>query len=187
MAESAPLTEHLIAAFRTQEEAEDALRLLQDVGHDAEHLSIMGNSCVTESRSIGFVKTDGQVRPLGDLGMSWNSTWGLLSGSAVIIVPGLGFVCFGGWLVAPVEKAAAGAGADVIESILADVGIPRRRAAQYKEAVKAGRSLVIAHGRESEMSRAQFTLSKTLATCVECFSTKPASKLGGLLPAISLL
>jgi len=76
---------------------------------------------------------------------------------------------------------------EVVESALAIVGIPSKRADQYKEALKAGRFLVLVHGNAIEIHRAKSTLTGTQATCVESFTTKPGSKRGGLPLASSLL
>jgi len=172
MADSASFSNHLVAVYRSPDQAEGAIRFLRNCGHEIKHLSIIGQEYATEERPIGFINTGDRMLSWGKFGAYWGSIWGLLFGSAMLFVPGLGYILFGGWLVAALEGAAVGGGIAALGAALASIGMPSDEVRTYQQALHAGRFLVVVHGTEADVRRVKVVLSSTPATSIEAFSTQ---------------
>lgn len=164
------VTDHTVAVYSTHEQAESALKDLQEKGFSLKSLSIIGQNYQTEERPLGFVNTGERMWAWGRLGAFWGGIWGLLFGSAMLVVPGVGTVMFAGWIVAALEGAVLGSGFAALGGALASIGIPPNTVIQYEGALKAGSFLVLVHGTDEEVSRAKELLKSTSATRVDSFS-----------------
>jgi hypothetical protein len=117
----------------------------------------------------------------GKLGAFWGTVWGLLFGSAMMLVPGVGYFIFAGWVVAALEGAVIGGGLAAVAGALVSIGIPKDAVIKYETSLKAGSFLLMVHGTEGEVNRAKRSLSTTGATNVESFSSQPVSVLYDLI------
>ena len=108
MIPTASLTDHTIAVYGSHEQAETALKILQNADYDMRNLSIIGQNYETEEHPLGFVNSGDRMLTWGKFGAFWGSIWGLLFGSAMLFVPGLGYLVFGGWIVSAIEGAVIG-------------------------------------------------------------------------------
>jgi hypothetical protein len=172
MNEIATMTDHSVAVYPTHDLAEAAVKSLSDSGYDMKKLSIIGQNYATEEHPVGFVNLGDRMLFWGKLGAFWGSIWGLLFGSAMIFVPGIGFIMFAGWLVAALEGAALGGGIAAVGAALLSIGIPKDSVVHYESALKAGSFLLIAHGSDVEVQRAKDLLTTSAATRVDSYSTK---------------
>jgi len=166
------LTDHTVAVFETHEQAEAAIKILTDSGHNINHLSIIGQDYATEARPIGYINTGERIVSWGKLGAFWGSIWGLFLGSAMLFIPGLGYIMFAGWLVAALEGAVIGVGVGALAGALISLGIPNNSVIKYEWAIKQGRYLLIVHGDEDEVAQAKTLIDATLATSVTSYSTR---------------
>ena len=102
------------------------------------------------------------TKALSKLGAFWGGLWGILFGSALFVIPGLGPILVGGPLVASIvaglEGAAVVGGMSALGAGLASIGIPKDSIVKYETALRAGRFLVIAHGTADEVAKARGTL-----------------------------
>lgn len=160
-------TNHTIAVYPSHEEAENAVRMLAKEGFDMKNLSVIGQDYHSDEHPVGFVNTGDRVMSWGKLGVFWGAIWGLLFGSAMVIVPGIGPILFAGWIVSMIEGAVVGGSIAAIGGALASVGIPKDSVIQYETAVTAGSFLLIAHGGEEETERARALLASTPTTHLE--------------------
>ena len=174
MGSPANLTDHTVAVFKTHEEADAAIKILTDAGHDVNNLSIVGQDYATEELPVGFVNTGDRVASWGRLGAFWGSVLGLFLGTAMLFIPGIGYVMFGGYLVAALEGAVIGTGVGVLAAALASLGIPNNKVVRYQIAIKDGGFLLVAHGNEKEAADAKALLDQTLATSVTSYTTRSA-------------
>jgi hypothetical protein len=172
MFENTPISNHLVAVYKLHDQAEAAIKTLHESGFDMRRLSVVGQNYSTDEQPTGFVNAGDRMLTWGRFGAFWGSIWGLLFGSAMVAIPGIGTVMFAGWLVAALEGALVGGSAAALGGALASIGIPNNSVVSYERELKAGSFLLLAHGDESEVRRAKDILASTSATSVEAFSTR---------------
>ncbi|MHB8638139.1 MAG: general stress protein [Fimbriimonadaceae bacterium] len=165
-------TDHTVAVYATHNQAEAAIKSLRDSGFDLKNLSIIGQDYATEEHPIGFINTGDRMLSWGKFGAFWGSIWGLLFGSAMLFVPGIGYLMFAGWLVGALEGAALGGAIAALGGALASIGVPKDSVVRYESELKAGSFLVVAHGTEADMKRAKDALAATSPTRVDSYATQ---------------
>jgi len=89
--------------------------------------------------------------------------WGLLFGTAFFWIPGIGPLAIAGPLVAMIVGGAEGAvamgGLSALGAVLYSIGIPKDSIVKYEEWLKADKFLLVVHGTQQEVSRAQDILN----------------------------
>jgi len=157
-----------VAIYNTHDEAEQAVKALEQAGFDMQKLSIVGKDYHTEEHVVGYYNTGDRMKAWGKIGAFWGGLWGLLFGAAFFIIPGLGPVVLAGPLVASLVGALEGAvvvgGLTALGAALASLGIPRNSIVQYETAIKADKFLVMAHGTPEEVARAKSIIDSGPAT-----------------------
>lgn len=154
-----------VATYETHEEAEEAVRDLQQAGFDMQKLSIIGKDYQLEEDVIGYYTVGDRMKSWGKAGAFWGGLWGLLTGSALFIIPGIGPILAAvpivGWIVGVVEGMAIGGGLSALGAALFSIGIPENSIIEYETDIRAGKFVVIAHGTLEEVSKIEGTLAKT--------------------------
>ena len=163
---------HTVAVYSSHESAESAIKLLSSNGFDMKNLSIIGQDYETEERPIGFVNAGDRMLSWGKYGAFWGTIWGLLFGSAMLFIPGVGYMLFAGYIVAAIEGAAVGGGLAALAGALVSLGIPNDTVVLYEDALKAGSFMLFLHGTEEETRRARGILETTSPSRLESFATK---------------
>jgi uncharacterized membrane protein len=159
-----------IAIYESHEQAEEAVRRLQSTGFDMKNLSIVGKDYELQERPIGFVNTGDRMWSWGQLGAFWGAIWGLLFGSAMLVIPGIGHVMFAGWLVAALEGAVLGGAFGALGGALSSIGIPDDTVVEYEAEIRAGKFMLIAHGSEVEVERARRLLEGTATMRLQTYT-----------------
>jgi uncharacterized membrane protein len=158
-------TDSVVAVFGTDSEAERSVKELQRAGYDMTKLSIVGKDYHTEEHVIGYYNTGARMKVWGKLGAFWGGFWGLLFGSAIFFVPGIGpLIVFGpmvGWIVGALESAVVVGGLSALGAGLYSIGIPKDSVMQYETALKSDKFLVIAHGTADDVAKAKSILETT--------------------------
>ncbi len=172
MIENATLTEHTVAVYATHDQAETAVKSLNEVGYDMKNLSIVGQNYATDEHPVGFVNAGDRMWTWGKFGAFWGWIWGVLFGSAMIFVPGIGSVLFAGWIVSGLEGALVAGGVAALGGALTTVGIPTNSVVKYESELKAGSFLLVAHGNEVDVKRAKDLLATTTASRIDSYSTR---------------
>lgn len=161
----------VVGIFDSHLGAEAAVKELRSSGFDMKHLSIVGKDYQTEEHVIGTYNVGDRMAFWGKRGAFWGGLFGLLFGSALFVVPGLGpILVFGplvGWIVGALESAALFGGLSALGAGLYSIGIPRDSILRYETAIRAAKFLVIAHGPASEIDLARIVLETTPAEQVE--------------------
>ena len=162
--------------FANHTAAEDAIKALQKAHYEMTQLSIVGQDYKTEEHVIGYYNTGDRVKYWGKLGAFWGGMWGMLFGSAFLLVPGVGHLVLAGPFVAMLVGALQGAvtvgGLSALGAALYGAGIPKDSILQYEKAIKTDKFLLIAHGTSSEVERARDILEKTNVTTIDVHNTK---------------
>jgi hypothetical protein len=158
------VTEHnaVVGIFNSHQEAESSVKELQLAGFDMTKLSIVGKDYHTEEHVVGFYNAGDRMKVWGKQGAFWGGFWGMLFGSALFVMPGIGpFFVFGPlaiWIVGALEGAAIVGGLSALAAALFSIGIPHDSSILYETALKSNKFLVIAHGTSGQVTQAKSIL-----------------------------
>ncbi len=154
-----------VAIFRDHTGAEHAVKELQKAGFDIKKLSVVGKDYHSDEHVVGYYNTGDRMRYWGKLGAFWGGLWGLLFGSALFLVPGIGPIVVGGpivtWIVGALQGAAIVGGISAIGAALYSIGIPKDSVLRYETSLKANKFLLVVHGTADEVERASSILQGT--------------------------
>ena len=168
----------IVAIFESHDQAEDAVRELQNSGFDMTKLSIVGRDYHTDEHVVGYYNAGDRVMYWGKQGAFWGALWGMLFGSAFFLVPGVGPLLVAGplvtWIVGVLEGAAVMGGLSALGAALASIGIPKNSILQYEASLKAGKFLLILHATPQEVERAKDRLDDTQATAMTVHAERVA-------------
>ena len=160
----APLNS-VVAIYETHVQAEEAVKELQEAGVDMKSLSIAAKDTHADEHVVGYYNAGDRMKYWGKIGAFWGGLWGLLFGSAMFAIPGLGPILVAGplvlWIVAGLEGAAVVGGVSAIGAGLASIGIPKDSVIQYDVALRANQFLLIVHGTREAVAKAEGILSGT--------------------------
>ncbi|MGA3128256.1 MAG: general stress protein [Candidatus Korobacteraceae bacterium] len=155
----------IVAIYDTHEQAEQAVKSLQEAGIDMRTLSIAAKDQHTDEHVVGYYNAGDRMKYWGKLGAFWGGFWGLLFGSALFAIPGIGPVLVAGplvaWIVAGLEGAVVIGGAGAIGAGLFSIGIPKDSVVQYETALKADKFLLIVHGSQDAVAKAKDIIEGT--------------------------
>jgi hypothetical protein len=155
----------IVAMFDQHTQAEAAVKQLQRDGFDMKGLSIVGKGYHTEENVVGYYTTGDRMKHWGKNGAFWGGIWGLLFGSAVFIIPGIGPIIAAGpivaWIAGALETAVVVGGISAIGAGLYGIGIPKDSILQYETSLKAGKFMLVIHGTRDEVSRAREILANS--------------------------
>jgi uncharacterized membrane protein len=155
----------VVAIYDTHEQAEQAVKSLQEAGVDMKSLSIAGRDQHTDEHVVGYYNTGDRMKYWGKVGAFWGGFWGLLFGSALFAIPGIGPVLVAGplvaWIVAGLEGAVVIGGAGAIGGALASIGIPKDSIVEYELALKTDKFVLIVHGSADAVAKAQKIIEGT--------------------------
>jgi hypothetical protein len=119
----------IVAVYSTHAQAEAAIKELQEAGVDMKSLSIAAKDTHTDEHVVGYYNAGDRMKYWGKMGAFWGGFWGLLFGSAMFAIPGIGPILVAGplvaWIVAGLEGAVVVGGASAIGAGLVSIGIPK--------------------------------------------------------------
>ena len=154
-----------VAVYDRHTQAEKAVKALQRAGFDMKKISIIGKDYETEEHVIGFLSAGDRAKIFGKYGAFWGGLMGLLFGSALVFVPLLGHIVVLGPLAAMLFGGVQGAvvvgGVSALAGALTSIGIPKDSVLQYETALKANNFILVLHGDNQEISRAQEVLKSS--------------------------
>ena len=158
----------VVAIFNIHTEAEAAVKELQKAGFDMKKLSIVGKDYHSEEHVVGYYNTGDRVEYWGKLGAFWGGLWGILFGSALFFIPGIGPIVVGGplvaWIIGVLEGAVIVGGLSAVGAALYGMGIPKNSILKYETSLKSDKFLLVAHGTGEEVEKAKTVLETTSAT-----------------------
>ena len=151
-----------VIVINTHSEAEEAVKELQRSGFDMKKLSIVGQDYHTEEHVVGYYNTGDRMSFWGKQGAFWGGLWGILFGSAFILIPGLGPLVVAGPLVSAIVGGLQGAvvvgGLSALGAGLYGIGIPKNSILKYESAIKSKKYVVVVHGSADELANAKGVL-----------------------------
>jgi uncharacterized membrane protein len=160
----APLNS-VVAIYETHVQAEEAVKELQEAGVDMKSLSIAAKDTHTDEHVVGYYNAGDRMKYWGKIGAFWGGFWGLLFGSALFAIPGIGPLLVAGplvaWIVAGLEGAVVVGGVSAVGAGLVSIGIPKDSVLEYEVALKSDKFLLIVHGTPDEVDKAKEIIAGT--------------------------
>ena len=161
----------VVAVYPSHVAAEQAIKELQRSGYELKKLSIIGRDFQMEEHVVGYYNLDDRMKAWGKTGAFWGGLWGLLFGSALFFVPGMGPLLVAGhlvgWIVGALEGAVVVGGLSMVGAALYNLGIPKDSIVRYESALKAGKFVLIAHGSLFDTTLAREILDRTQPELLE--------------------
>ena len=151
-----------VAVYESHGAAEAAVRALAKSGFNMRTLSIVGKDYSTEEGVVGYYNAGDRMKAWGRSGAFWGGLWGMLFGSALFVVPGIGPLFAAGplvaWIVGALEGATVVGGMSALGAALYSIGIPKDSVLAYETQIKAGKFVVIAHGTHDDVEKSRTAL-----------------------------
>jgi uncharacterized membrane protein len=164
--------ESVVAVYATHGQAEDAVKNLQEGGVDMKSLSIAAKDTHTDEHVVGYYNAGDRMKRWGKVGAFWGGFWGLLFGSAMFAIPGLGPILVAGplvaWIVAGLEGAVVVGGVSAVGAGLASIGIPHDSIVEYEVALKSDKFVLLVHGAAETVDKAKHILAGTQHVSYTC-------------------
>jgi uncharacterized membrane protein len=155
----------VVATYDTHEQAEKAIKELQEDGVNMKSLSIAGKNTHTDEHVVGYYNAGDRVKYWGKEGAFWGGVWGLLFGSAAFAIPGIGPILAAGplvaWIVAGLEGAVVVGGVSALGAGLMSIGIPKDSVLKYEIALTTDKYLLVVHGTQEEIEKAKNIIEDT--------------------------
>ena len=152
----------VVAVYDSHVAAEEAVRTLARSGFNMKALSIVGRDYSTDEGVVGYYNTGDRMMAWGKTGAFWGGLWGMIFGSALFVIPGVGPLFAAGplvaWIVAGLEGATVVGGMSALGAGLYSIGIPKDSVLTYETQIKAGKFVVIAHGTRDEVDKSRAIL-----------------------------
>ena len=159
------ITNSVVAIYDTHEQAEKAIKELQEAGVDMKSLSIAAKDTHTDEHVVGYYNAGDRMMRWGKIGAFWGGLWGLLFGSGLFLIPGLGPILVAGplvaWIIAGLEGAAVVGGVSALGAGLVSIGIPKDSVLKYEVALKTDKFLLVVHGTEEAVANAKNIIAGT--------------------------
>ncbi|KZS47370.1 hypothetical protein AWU65_16260 [Paenibacillus glucanolyticus] len=149
------MTQKIVGAFRTEQEATRAIEELKRQGFGADEISVIAKD---RGESSNIQEETGTKAPEGlasgaATGGVLGGVTGLLAGLGALAIPGIGPIIAAGPIAATLTGAAVGAGAGGLVGGLIGLGIPEEQAEEYGGYVNEGHILVMVDADESNGGR----------------------------------
>lgn len=158
-------TNSVVAIYDTHDQAEHAIKELQEAGVDMKSLSIAAKNTHTDEHVVGYYNAGDRMKYWGKVGAFWGGFWGLLFGSAAFAIPGLGPILVAGplvaWIIAGLEGAAVVGGVSAVGAGLVSIGIPKDSVVKYEVALKTDKFMLVVHGTPDAVAKAKDIIEGT--------------------------
>jgi hypothetical protein len=165
MEKTMSITNSVVAIYDTHAQAEHAIKELQEAGVDMKSLSIAGKDTHTVEDVVGYYNAGDRMKHWGKVGAFWGGFWGLLFGSGLFLIPGLGPILVAGplvaWIIAGLEGAVVVGGVSALGAGLVSIGIPKDSVLKYEVALKTDKYLLVVHGTEDAVENAKNIIAGT--------------------------
>jgi hypothetical protein len=120
-----------------------------------QQLSVIARDYYTEEGVVGFYTSGESKKTFGKTGALWGGLSDVLSGSAFLLVPGIGplFVAgpVAGQIVEGIEEASVVGRLSALGAVLYGIGVPQTGVAEYEAKIRTGMFVLIACGSPEEV------------------------------------
>ncbi len=168
-----------VGTFESHVEAEAAIKQLDQAGVDLKRLSIAGKDYHTEEHAVGYYNTGDRMKYWGAIGAFWGGMWGVLIGSGLFWLPGIGPLVVAGPLVGSIvgglENAVVSGAMGALGGAIYSIGVPKDSIVEYESTLASGKFLVIYHGPAGEVAKVKEILDQSEALTVDHHVNQEAS------------
>lgn len=164
---SATYDDTIVATYKNHDDAEAAVRHLEDAGSPMDRVSIIGRDWQVREDVQGYYRPADAVREGAGQGAWFGGLFGMLMGFGFFLVPVAGPILALGPLAGLIAGAVGGAGIGALVNGLVALGIPEEHALKYQTRLQAGEFLVVVHGSADEAAKAREVLQTTPQTGIE--------------------
>lgn len=148
-----------VGTYNDHAAAAEAVKKLNENGFPMTKVSIIGKELQRIEDVEGYYTWKDPAKMGAGIGGFWGSIFGIMVGIGFIAMPGVGGVFVAGslaaTLLAGVEGAALGSIGGGLFGALLGMGIGKEKVLKYHQSLQAGKYLVVAHGSEEEVKKAQ--------------------------------
>ena len=160
-----------LTVYKSQFDAEAALRQLARNGYDLGKVSMVGRDADSDARVGGYLNEDGRGSSSASVGVAWGGIRGMLVGSGFLRMPGVGSLLVAGPLLTGVVRSlGAVVGPDKLGALAAalnELGIPKDSILRCQAALKSGKVVLIAEGSAMAMILAREVFRRTPVEVIE--------------------
>jgi hypothetical protein len=158
---TAPVTNSVIAVYKTHAETEEAVHELERGGIPLNRISIIGRDFQVREDIQGYYRPSDAAKEGATFGAWFGGLFGMLAGFGLFIFPIAGPLIVLGPLAGLIAGAATGAGVGALVSGLMAMGLSKEEALKYKARLEAGEFLLSVTGDPNEIQRARSILEST--------------------------
>jgi hypothetical protein len=157
----APVTDSIVAIYKTHQEAEEAVRELERAGIPIKKISIIGRDFQLREDVQGYYRPSDAAKEGAGFGAWFGGLFGLLMGFGLFVLPIAGTVVVLGPLAGLIAGAIGGAGIGALVNALIALGMSKEQALKYQARLQAGEFLVTVIGTSEEIERAAEVIDST--------------------------
>ena len=153
------VNDSVIAIYKSHEEAEEAVRKLEQGGIPINKISIIGRDFQLREDVQGYYRPSDAAKEGAGFGAWFGGLFGLLMGFGFFVFPIAGTLVVLGPMAGMIAGAIGGAGLGALMNALMALGISKEQALKYQARLQAGEFLVSVVGTPEEVERAQMLLA----------------------------
>jgi VIT1/CCC1 family predicted Fe2+/Mn2+ transporter len=144
----------IVAVFKSTEEAQQAVADLEARNFSSANVSLITRGSESELDATRPLDQGDQMEKTAAVGAGVGAALGLLAGSALLIIPGIGPVVFAGAMASGITGGLVGG----IVGAMSGWGIKEDRLRQYEQQVRNGKTLVVVTGIPEKLAEAKSLL-----------------------------
>ena len=149
----------VVAVFDSPSDAHRAVTDLQELGYSSKDVSLITRGKESELDATNPIDQGDQMEKNAAVGAAAGATLGLLAGSALFIIPGIGPVVFAGAMASGITGGLVGG----IVGAMSGWGIKPDHIRHYEQEVRDGKTLIVVTGGARRLAEAQSLLQETPA------------------------
>jgi hypothetical protein len=159
-------SESVIAVFRAVTDAEAAIRELKNHGRRDDQLALITRGHESDLALANPSQHGDRMEKSAAWGTAAGAAIGLLAGSTLLVIPGLGPIFFAGAMASGITGGLVGG----LVGAMGGWGVKDDHVRQYDEALKAGKAIVLLTGSPSELAEGRALLLASRAEKVTIHS-----------------
>jgi uncharacterized membrane protein len=156
-------SECVVAVFPSPAKANSAVGRLENHGWSSEHISVIAPGSESQLSTLESLQHSDQTEKSAAIGGATGAALGLLAGSSLFIIPGLGPVLFAGAMASGITGGLVGG----LLGAMSGWGVRDDHVRQYEEALKHGKAIVVLTGDPSTLAEGRAELLASSAEKVE--------------------
>lgn len=155
--------ECVVAVFQSPAKANSAVNRLESVGWSSDHISVIAPGNESQLTTLEPLQHRDRTEKSAAIGGVTGGALGLLAGSSLFLIPGLGPVLFAGAMASGITGGLVGG----LVGAMSGWGIRDDHVRQYEEALKHGKALVVLTGDPPALAEGRAELLASSAEKVE--------------------